>query len=64
MAQEGDKKDIHELALREMVAALPEAERGRALRRLLDELEAAHRDEGAAPPPWIAALRARLGAGE
>lgn len=63
MGEEHKDHDVYELALRQMVAALPEADRPAAMARVLDEIEALHREEGAPPPPWIARVRERLGLG-
>jgi hypothetical protein len=51
MDAERDEIDVRELALREMVAALPEAERADALRSLLDEMETMHAAPAPRPPP-------------
>ncbi|HEX2203402.1 MAG TPA: hypothetical protein VHG91_08890 [Longimicrobium sp.] len=62
MGGETGGEDLHGRVLRAMVAAVPEGERAAALRRLLAALEAAHREEGVAPPAWISAVRGRLDA--
>ncbi len=59
-----DAGELHERVLREMVAALPEEERPTALARLLEQLERIHREHHAEAPPWLRALRERLGGGE
>ncbi|HEX7049346.1 MAG TPA: hypothetical protein VF188_03955 [Longimicrobiales bacterium] len=44
-------------ALRILGHGLPPEERRRALNQMLDVLEAAHREAGRTPPPWLAELR-------
>ncbi|HEX8695615.1 MAG TPA: hypothetical protein VF746_24590 [Longimicrobium sp.] len=48
---------MQETALRNLVAGLPEGERERTLRRLLDELERLHVEHGVDVPYWIDHLR-------
>lgn len=57
MSRRDREGEVQETALRNLVAGLPEGERERTLRRLLDELERLHVEHGVDVPYWIDHLR-------
>ena len=60
----GDTDDeVREKAMMNLLAGLPEDERERTLKRMLDELERLHVENGAPVPEWISRLRERHGSG-
>lgn len=64
MAAAGDSDDeVREKAMMNLLAGLPEDERERTLKRMLDELERLHVENGAPVPEWISRLRRRHGNG-
>jgi hypothetical protein len=62
-AGDTDDDEVREKAMMNLLAGLPEDERERTLKRMLDELERLHVENGAPVPEWISRLRERHGSG-